>query len=115
MPAIHRTIAVVTVAAGVAVFGGPAFAHAQTQDQQFAADVAALEIPLGADTDLPALGHGICDTLTGGLAGNPNPVPVVRGVVNRLENGGLTRQQAARLLRAAVSVYCPQHARYLGR
>ncbi len=115
MTPVYRTIATLAVAAGVVMFGGPGFAQAQTQDQQFADDVAAMNIPLGADVDLPALGHGICDMLTGGLAGNPNPVPVVRGVVNRLETGGISRQQAAGLMRAAVIVYCPQHSRFLGR
>jgi hypothetical protein len=115
MTAVHRTIAIVTVSAGLAMFGGAASAHAQTKDEQFAADVSALNIPTG-DVDLPALGHGICDMLTGGLTGNPNPVPVVRGVVSKLENdGNISKPQAAGLMRAAVSVYCPQHARYMGR
>jgi hypothetical protein len=114
MTAVHRAIAVVMAAAGVAMFGGAAFAQAETQDEQFAAAVAALQIP--AVPDLPALGHGICNMLTGGLTGNPNPVPVVRGVVNELENSGdITKPQAAGLMRAAVSVYCPQHSRFMPR
>jgi hypothetical protein len=115
MTRVHHTIAVVLVAAGVAMFGGPVTAQAQTQDQQFADVVAELGIPFAPDEDLPKIGHGVCDLLTGGLAGNPNPVPVVRGVIQRLENSGMSKQQAAGLMRAAVGVYCPQHARYMGR
>lgn len=115
MTPVYRRMAIVTVAAGIAMSGGAAFAHAQTADQQFADAVATLEIPVGPNEDLPAIGHGICTMLTGGLTGNPNPVPVVRGVVSKLETGGISRQQAAGLMRAAVSVYCPQHLRYLGR
>jgi hypothetical protein len=114
MTPLRRTVTVVTVATTLAVVGA-ASAHAQSQDQQFADDVAALGIPFAPDEDLPKIGHGVCDLLTGGLTGNPNPVPVVRGVVQKLENSGMSRQQAAALMRAAVSVYCPQHARYMGR
>ena len=115
MTPVYRRMAIATVAAGIAMSGGAAFAHAQTADEQFASAVATLDIPMPAGEDLPALGHGICNMLTGGLTGNPNPVPVVRGVVGKLETGGISRQQAAGLMRAAVNVYCPQHLRYLGR
>jgi hypothetical protein len=114
MSLTYRT-AVATVTVGVALFGATAPASAQDLDKQFTDDVAALQIPIPDGTDLPALGHGICDLLTGGLTGNPNPVPVVRGVVSKLESSGLDRPEAGRLMRAAVVVYCPQHARYLGR
>ena len=76
-----RTTAVAMVVAGFAVFGFAASAHAQPNDQQFIDQVEALEIPFGPDEDLPAIGRSVCETLNGGLAGNPNPVPVVRGVV----------------------------------
>jgi hypothetical protein len=118
MSLTYRTAAAAVAAGlamGAAMFGAAAPASAQNLDKQFADDVAALQIPIPDGVDLPALGHGVCDLLTGGLTGNPNPVPVVRGVVSKLESGGLSRQEAARLMRAAVVVYCPQHARYLGR
>ena len=52
---------------------------------------------------------------TSGLAGNINPVPTVRGVVNTLENAGFSRGQAGGLMKAAVAVYCPQHGAVIGR
>lgn len=113
-----RRLTVAAVAAGLALSAGTATAHAQDDnaaaDAKFAEQVAALNIPLG-ETDLPALGHGICDMLTTGLAGTANPVPVVRGVVNRLASTGMSRGQAGGLMRAAVGVYCPQHGRFMGR
>lgn len=113
-----RRLATIAVAAGLVLSAGTATATAQEEDSaadaKFAEQVAAMEIPLG-ETDLPELGHGICDMLTTGLAGTANPVPVVRGVVNRLVSAGMSRAQAAGLMRAAVGVYCPQHTRYLGR
>jgi hypothetical protein len=110
-----RTTAIAMVVAGLTVFGGAATAQAQTKDQQFIDQVNALEIPFGPDEDLPAVGRSVCETLTGGLTGNPNPVPVVRGVVQRLENGGMSRHQAVGLMRLSVGVYCPQHTRFMGR
>lgn len=115
MTALCRTVSAVMVAAGLAVFGGAASAQAQTDDQRFVDEVAALEIPFAPDEDLPAFGRSVCEMLNGGLAGNPNPVPVVRGVVQRLENSGMSRDQAVGLMRVSVGAYCPQHARYMGR
>ena len=118
MTRLHRSITVLMLAAGLAVFGGAASvqsAQAQTNDQQFADDVAALGIPFGPDEDLPKIGHSVCEMLTGGLTGNPNPVPVVRGVVSKLESGGMSKSQAVGLMRASVAVYCPQHGRFMGR
>jgi hypothetical protein len=97
------------------LFGGSAVAQADSKDQAFADAIAPLEIPFGPNEDLPKIGHGVCDLLTAGLAGSPNPVPIVRGVIQRLENSGMSKQQAAGVTRAAVAVYCPQHARYMGR
>ncbi|KUH81531.1 MULTISPECIES: DUF732 domain-containing protein [unclassified Mycobacterium] len=108
-------LTVVTVAAALAVFGSAANANAQGDDKKFADEVAALEIPVGPEVDVPALGRNVCEALTQGLAGTVNPVPVVRGVVNSLANNGISRAQAAGLMRAAVVVYCPQHARFTGR
>ena len=117
MTLLRRTVTAVMVAAGLAGFGGATVpgVQAQTQDQRFIDEVAALEIPFSPDEDVPALGRSICETLTGGLAGNPNPVPVVRGVVQQLENSGASRPQAVGLMRAAVGIYCPQHGRFMGR
>ena len=46
---------------------------------------------------------------------NPNPAPLVRGIVASLENSNLTRQQAVGFMKASVAVYCPQHYRLTGR
>jgi hypothetical protein len=103
-------------AAGLAVFGCAAPALAQTPDEQFTAAVNKLGIPLAPNTDVPAVGHQVCDMLTSALKSNAvNPVPAVRGVVSTLENKGMSREQAGGLLKASVYVYCPQHARFVGR
>ena len=110
-----RTAAAVLVAATFTL-GGTSVAYAMTpEDQQFTDAVTALEIPTTPDEDIPAVGHRICDWLTVGLSSNINPVPTVRGVVNRLENAGMTKKQSVGLMRAAVAVYCPQHTRFIGR
>jgi hypothetical protein len=109
------TITAAMVVAGFAVFGAAASAHAQTDDERFVDAVSALGITAGPDTDIPALGQGVCDMLTDGIAKNVNPVPVVRGVVASLQNSNLTREQAVGFMQTAVAVYCPQHARYTSR
>ena len=111
----RRAIAVAMVAAGLSMSAGALAAHAQTPDEAFAKAVASLGIQLSPNADLPKVGHQICDMLTTGLTGNPNPVPAVRGVVTTLENNGMSRAQAAGLMKAAVVVYCPQHGRFMGR
>ena len=110
----HIVAAVIGIA-WLGAVGGAQPAAAETDDERFADAVATLEIPTTPDDDLPAVGHRICDMLTSGLAGNINPVPTVRGVVNTLENAGLTRGQSGGLIKAAVSIYCPQHASVIGR
>jgi hypothetical protein len=110
-----RTVATATAVAGFALFGCAATAHAQTDDERFEDAVSALGITAGPDTDIPALGRGVCDMLTEGIAKNVNPVPVVRGVVTSLQNSNLTREQAVGLMQASVGVYCPQHARFTSR
>jgi hypothetical protein len=112
---IRHCIAVAIAVAGFAVFAGSATAHAQTDDQRFEEAVSSLGITAPPGTDIPALGHGVCGTLTEGLAKNVNPVPVVRGVVASLQNSNLSREQAVGFMRASVAVYCPQHLRYIGR
>ena len=119
MNPLRRTVTAVLLAAGIAASGavfGATVAHAQTSaDEQFAAAVAKMGIPLGEGTDPAKLGKGICDMLTQGLTGAANPVPVVRGVVNALAGQGLTHEQAAGLMKASVVVYCPQWGRLTGR
>ena len=111
-----RIVAAVLGLAWLGAVGAAQPAAAETDDQRFADAVAALEIPTAPDDDLPAVGHHICDMLTSGLASNINPVPTVRGVVSTLENtGNMSRRQAGGLMKAAVSVYCPQHASVIGR
>ena len=110
----RAVVAVVAVACLSAIGAAPS-AAAETDDERFVDAVARLQIPTNADDDLPAVGHRICDMLTSGLAGNVNPVPTVRGVVSTLENAGMSRGQAGGLMKAAVAVYCPQHASVIGR
>ena len=111
-----HTVAVATVAAGLTVFGSVAPAQADTPDERFTAAVSALGIPLAPNTDVPAVGHHVCDMLTSALQSNAvNPVPAVRGVVTTLESMGMKREQAGGLLKASVVIYCPQHARFIGR
>lgn len=110
----RRTVVAALAAAGLVMFGG-ATAHAQPQDQKFTDAITTMGIPLGASDDAPTVGKRICEMLTTGLAGSPNPVPVVRGVVNTLAGNGLSKDQAVGLTRAAVAVYCPQYTRYFGR
>ncbi|MFI5509302.1 DUF732 domain-containing protein [Mycobacterium sp. NPDC051804] len=115
MTTVRRAIAVAVVSAGLAVFGGAASAHAQDADEQFEEAVSALGITTGPETDVPGLGRQVCDTMTHEMARNPNPPPVVRGIVNSLMNSNLTKKQAVGFLQASVTTYCPQFSRYLGR
>jgi hypothetical protein len=111
----RRTIAAVMAAAGLAMFGGAATAQAQTKDELFTEALIQLGIPMGPDDEAPAIGKRVCEMLTGGLTGNPNPVPVVRGVVTTLSSKGISREQAVGLTRVSVAAYCPQYARLIGR
>ncbi|MGE2832465.1 DUF732 domain-containing protein [Mycobacterium sp. SMC-4] len=111
----RRTVAAAMVAAGLAAFGTAAPAAAQPDDARFGDAVEALGIDTSRIADVPALGRQVCDLLTAGLAGNVNPVPVVRGVRTTLQNSGLDRDKATGLMRVSVSAYCPQYARFVGR
>ncbi len=112
----RRTVATAMVTAGLAMLGGVATAHAETPDEQFANAIVELGIPHSPDEDLSVVGHRVCDMLTAGLTGNPNPIPAVRGVVQTLEsNGNMTKQQAVGLMQASTYIYCPQWARVIGR
>jgi len=111
----RRAIAAAMVAAGFSALAGAASADAQTPDEAFAQAVASLGIQTAPNADLPKVGHQVCDMLTTGVTGNPNPVPAVRGVVTTLANNGMSRAQAAGLMKASVAIYCPQHGRLVGR
>ena len=93
-----RTTAVAMVVAGFAVFGSAGSAQAKPNDEQFIDEVNALGIPVGPNDDVPLMGQRVCEMLTGGLTGNPNPVPVVMGVRNALASNGVSRQQASGLI-----------------
>jgi hypothetical protein len=125
MTTLRRAVIVVMVTAGLAGFGG-AVAQAQgdasdpseTQspaDKQFEKAVSDLGITAGPETDIPALGRQVCDTMTREMARNPNPPPVVRGIVSSLENSNLTKEQAVGFMQTSVAIYCPQFARFTGR
>lgn len=116
MTAVRRAITVVMVAAGLAMFGGAAAVHAQTNDERFEEAVSSLGINAGPETDIPAMGRAVCDAMTQQkLAQNPNPVPVVRGIISTLQNSNLSREQAVRFMQTSVIVYCPQFGRFMGR
>lgn len=115
MTTVRRPITVVMVAAGLALFAGAASAQAQTEDQRFEETVSSLGITAGPETDIPALGRNVCDTMTREMERNPNPPPLVRGIVSSLQNSNLTREQAVGFMRASVTIYCPQFARFTGR
>lgn len=101
--------------AGVAVFGGAATAHAQTADERFVDIVSELGVTAASESQITELGQRVCTMLAEGLAKNVNPVPVVRGVVMSLQGSNLTREQAVGFMQASVAVYCPKHARLIGR
>lgn len=112
----RRTLAAAAVAlAGFAVGLGPVTAQAQTNDERFEAAVSSLGIKAAPGTDIPALGRGVCDTLTREMSTNPNPVPAVRGVVSWLQSANMSRDQAVGFLRASSAIYCPQYVRFTGR
>jgi hypothetical protein len=115
MTNLRRAITVVMVSAGLAAFGGAASAHAQDSDERFMEAVSSMGISAGPDVDLPALGRQVCDTMSREMARNPNPPPVVRGIVNSLRNSNLTKEQAVGFMQASVTIYCPQFGRYIGR
>jgi hypothetical protein len=90
MTTLRHAVTVVTVAAGLALFGGVATlqsANAQTNDEKFEEAVSSLGINAGPETDIPAMGRSVCDAMTEQLAQNPNPVPVVRGIVSTHPSG----------------------------
>jgi hypothetical protein len=102
--------AIAAAACGSALVLGTGTATATTpQDDQFTKIVNALNIPVESPEKAVKLGHDICTLLTQNGAGGPNPVPVVRGVVTTLTNNGLEKGQAVSVMRAAVSLYCPQY------
>lgn len=111
----RRTIAAVMAAAGLAMFGGAATAQAETKDELFTAKLIELGIPMASDDEAPAIGKRVCEMLTTGLTGNPNPVPAVRGVITTLASNGISKEQAVGLTQLSVAAYCPQYGRLVGR
>lgn len=113
---VRRAITVAMVTAAVAVFGPAAAAHAQTDgDERFEEAVSSLGITAGPETDIPALGRNVCHTMTQEMARNPNPPPIVRGLVSSVQRSNLTREQALGFVRASLTAYCPQFVRFMGR
>ena len=51
------------------MFAGVASVQAQTPDEAFVQVVTSLGIQTTPGTDLPAVGHQVCDMLTSGLTG----------------------------------------------
>lgn len=101
--------------AGLALVGATATAHAQTADERFIDVVSELGVTAASESEITELGQRVCTMLTEGLASNVNPVPVVRGVVTSLQSSNLTKEQAVGFMQASVAVYCPNHARSIGR
>jgi hypothetical protein len=101
--------AIAAAACGSALVLGTGTATATPQDDQFTKIVSALNIPVESPEKAVKLGNDICTLLTQNGAAGPNPVPVVRGVVTTLTNNGLEKGQAVSVMRAAVSLYCPQY------
>ncbi|MET0897365.1 MAG: DUF732 domain-containing protein [Mycobacterium sp.] len=112
-----RTAASATIAAalGSALVFGSAVAGATPADDSFTEYVSKLGVPVDSPEQAVKLGHDICTLLTTNGASGPNPVPVVRGVVSTLTNQGLEKGQAVPLMRAAVTVYCPEFGSIIGR
>lgn len=110
-----RSAAAALAVAGFAVCGSAATVHADTNDDRFQKVISEMGLKAAEGTDIPAMGRAVCDAITQQLAANPNPAPVVRGVVSTLENSNMTREEAVGFMRASVAVYCPQHRRITGR
>lgn len=110
-PALSAAFAVASVL-GMSTAG---VAAATTQDEQFIDVVEQLGISVGEGVDVPAIGRGVCQTLTNDIAANTNPVTSIRSIVTTLENEGLTDTQAVGVMRYAVVIYCPQWGTFIGR
>ena len=120
MTALRRTITVVMVAAGLAMFGGAATLQSRRPDEtdeQFEKAVSSLGIKAGRSNGHPRhRDDSVCAAMTtANWRRNPNPVPVVRGIVGTLQNSNLSREQAVGFMQASVLMYCPQFSRYIGR
>ena len=108
--------AIAAAALGSALVLGTGTATASPQqDTQFANVLSELSIPYDSPEQAATLGLHVCTLLTENGAAGPNPVPVVRGVVTTLTNGGLEKGQAVTIMRASVAIYCPQFGSVTGR
>jgi hypothetical protein len=111
--AVSATIAAATLGGALALGAGTA--NATPQDDQFATILTKLSIPYDSPEQAGTLGNHVCNLLIDNGAAGPNPVPVVRGTVTSLVNGGLEKGQAVTVMRASVAIYCPQFGSIVGR
>ena len=111
------TAPVIALAAlGSALLLGAGTANATAaQDEQYANILTQLNVPHESPEQAALLGNHVCRLLADNGAAGPNPVPVVRGVVTSLTNGGLEKGQAVTVMRSAVAIYCPQFGSVMGR
>ncbi|AKS32444.1 DUF732 domain-containing protein [Mycolicibacterium goodii] len=109
----RRTVLAVTAAAvSVGMTVGVAPAHASVEDDRYLAIVEQLKIP-GSPEAAIQVGHEICSAVEDGKI---EPARTVRGVITHLMNqAGISKGQAAGLVRGAVGVYCPQYTSLVGR
>jgi hypothetical protein len=110
-----RGALVATIAAAslsVAITFGYGSAHATPEDDAFISIVKQLNIPVPSPDDAIQVGRGICTAMD---AGRVEPAPTVRGVISSLMSKGLDKGQSVGLLRAAISVYCPQYTALVAR
>ncbi|ULN46860.1 DUF732 domain-containing protein [Mycolicibacterium goodii] len=109
----RRTVLAISAAAvAVGMTAGIAPAHASVEDDRYLAIVEQLKVPGSAEAAIQ-VGHEICNAME---AGKIEPARTVRGVISHLMNqAGISKGQAAGLVRGAVSVYCPQYTSLVGR
>lgn len=108
----RTTLAITAAAVAVGMTAGIAPAHASVEDDRYLAIVEQLKVPGARDAAIQ-VGHEICTAVE---AGKIEPARTVRGIITHLMNqAGISKGQAAGLVRGAVSVYCPQYTALVGR
>lgn len=98
------------LAAGAAAAGVLALAplaHATDADSQFLAVVSELGLEFGSPEEATAAGNNVCDVVAEGTANNVDPARIRSDIVDSLLGEGVTGDQAARLMAAAIGAYCP--------
>lgn len=109
------------LAAGLVVLGAgiaqadPTPANPTPTDQRYIDAVAQLNIPFASGVDIPGQGHQICEMISSGRKQTVDPVRTIRGVVQTLQNSGMSRGQAVALMKLSVAAYCPEHTAITGR